>query len=55
MSNYDFLKKYLINVCHIHVPVYYSDGTFSVLVEDSEGYNGEVNILFDSDGSVIDD
>ena len=54
MSNYDFLKEYLINVCYIHAPVHYSDGTFSVLVED-KGYNEEVDILFHSDGSVIND
>lgn len=54
MSNYDFLTKYLSPICYIHSPVYYEDGTFSVVVEDAEGWNGTfVDIFFDKEGNVI--
>lgn len=55
MSNYDFLMKYLSNICYIHSPVNYDNGYFSVLVEDAEGYSGAENILFNSEGDVVDD
>ena len=48
MSNYDFLIKYLSPVCYIHSPVYYEDGTFFILFEDAEGWNGTSNIFFDN-------
>ena len=54
MSHYDFLIKYLSPVCYIHSPVYYEDGTFSVMVEDAEGWNGTSDIFFDKEGNVID-
>ena len=53
MSHYDFLKKYISEVCYLHSPVYYNDDTFSVLVEDDEGYYPGVDILFDKNGNVI--
>ena len=53
MSNYDFLIKYLSPVCYIHSPVHYDDGTFSVMVEDAEGWNGTSDIFFDAEGNVI--
>ena len=51
MSHYEFLLN-LEDVCFIHSPVYYDDGYFSVLVEDSEGYYG-VDIIFDKNGNMI--
>ena len=49
----DFLIKYLSPVCYIHSPVHYDDGTFSVMVEDAEGWNGTSDIFFDAEGNVI--
>lgn len=51
MSHYEFLFE-LKDVYFIHPPVYYDDGHFSVLVEDSEGYHG-VDIIFDRNGNII--
>lgn len=51
MSHYDFLLG-LEDICFIHSPVFYEDGTFSVLVEDCEGYYS-VDIHFDEYGDVI--
>lgn len=53
MSHYDFLTKYLSPVCYIHDPVYYEDGTFSVMVEDAEGWYDAEPIFFDKEGNVI--
>lgn len=53
MSHYDFLIKYLSPVCYIHSPVYYEDGTFSVMIEDADGWNGTSDIFFDAEGNVI--
>jgi len=50
MSNYEFLKT-LTNVVYLHSPVWYDNDTFSVDVDDAEGWN-TTTVFFDKDGNV---
>lgn len=54
MSNYEFLKEVGIDgtVCWMSEPTYFDDGNFSVLITDSEGWNGFI-MVFDKDGNYI--
>lgn len=52
MSNYDFLKMLDKRIIYLHSPVYYGDdGSFSVDVDDAEGWN-TTTVFFNADGSV---
>ena len=52
MSHYEFLQQ-LLPVIYLHPPIKYEDGTFSVGVDDAEGWNSTI-ILFDKDGNYLD-
>lgn len=51
MSNYEFLTK-LKSVLYLHDLIHYDDGTFSVVVDDVEGWNSTI-ITFDKDGNFL--
>lgn len=51
MNNYEFLTK-LKSVLYLHDPIHYDDGTFSVIVDDAEGWNSTI-ITFDKDGNFL--
>lgn len=51
MSNYEFLTKLKSVVC-LHDLIHYDDGTFSVVVDDAEGWNTTI-ITFDKDGNFL--
>ena len=55
MSHYEFLKEVGIDgkVLWIGEPFYDKDGTFSVEVTDTEGWNSMI-ILFDKEGNYLD-
>lgn len=52
MSHYEFLQQ-LLPIVYLHSPIKYEDGTFSVEVDDAEGWNS-TTILFDKDGNYLD-
>ena len=51
MSHYEFLTK-LKSVLYLHDLIHYDDGTFSVVVDDMEGWNTTI-ITFDKDGNFL--
>jgi len=51
MSNYEFLLKLKSVICFSD-PIYYNDGSFSVAVDDAEGWNSTI-IMFDKDGNFL--
>ena len=51
MSHYEFLQQ-LLPIVYLHSPIKYEDGTFSVEVDDAEGWNSTI-ILFDKDGNYL--
>lgn len=51
MSHYEFLKT-LQYVVYLHEPIYYEDGSFTVMVEDGEGWRDTI-VHFDKNGNMI--
>lgn len=54
MSHYEFLRRVGIdgNLFTIYEPSYADDGSFGVLIEDSEGWHTDI-IWFDKDGNYL--
>ena len=53
MSNYEFLQHLNPSILTVYEPYYADDGSFGVMIEDSEGWHTDV-IWFDKNGNYLD-